>query len=113
MAEALECYRRAAEADPMDAEAHIAAGAVHESQGRVAEALECYRRAAEALDKRQGGAAESMQGRSAESDLAGAGDTAGQALSRLHKRQGRLRDAGDVTRHIRNTRRGRGDGRKG
>ena len=34
-AEALESCRRAAEADPADAKAHIAAGAVHESQGHA------------------------------------------------------------------------------
>ena len=94
---------RAAEEDPAEPEAHIAAGAVHESQGRAAETLECYLRAAETLGRGQGAAP----------DPAGAGDTADQALDRLHKRQGRLRDAGDVTRHIRNMRRGRGDGRKG
>ena len=47
-AEALESYKRAAEADPADAEAHVAAGRVHMSQGRPDEALESYKRAAEA-----------------------------------------------------------------
>ena len=95
--EALESYRKAAEADPSYGEAHIAAGAVHESQGRAEEALVCYRKAAEAdiasgaPGGGQGGAAESVQGRSGAADPAGAGDTAGRALDRLHKKQGRLR----------------------
>ena len=88
---------RAAGTDPSHARLHIAAGAVHESQGQAAEALECYRKAAEADTASgapgggQDGAAESVQGRGTAPDPAGAGDMAGRALDRLHKKQGRLR----------------------
>ena len=147
--EALESYKRAAEADPTDAEAHVAAGAVHESQGRAAEAdpssveahvaagrvhmsqgraaeaLESYKRAAEAdpmdaegdmeagaLGKGQGGTAGPGPGRSAPADPAGAKELAGRARDRLLKRRGWLRDADDMTRHIKHSRRRQSDDRR-
>ena len=107
VAEALECYRKAAEADPADAEAHAAAGRVHESQGRAAEALEWYRKAADITTEARG------RGHDGTAEQAGAKESAGRARDRLLRKQSRLRDAGDMARHIRHTRRGRSDGRKG
>ena len=115
-AEALESYKRAAEADPSSAKVHIAAGAVHESQGRLSEALESYKRAAEsdpssagaytvagALDKGQDDTAGFRPGRNDAADPAGAKESAGRTRGRLLKKRGWLRDADDVTRHIKHS----------
>ena len=90
-AEALECYRRAAEADPSYAKAHIAASALNEGLDNLAESLSGY---------------------SAAADLEGAEGTISRARARLLKRRGRLRDADDMTRHIKDLKRGHRDDRR-
>ena len=121
-ADALDSYRLAAQADPSSARAHIAAGKIHESQGRPADALDSYRRAAVAdpsnvvahmaageINEGLDSLPESMAGYNAAAGIAGAEELAGGAQARVLKRQGRLRDEGDMIRHIKVSRWGQHD----
>ena len=97
---------------------------MHESQGRPAEALESYRRAAEAdpLDvegetesdalKGHGDTAEPGPGRGASANHVDAKESASRARGHLLKRRGWLRDADDMTRHIKHSRRRQSDDRR-
>ena len=89
-AEALESYRRAAEADPLDAEGETEA---------------------DAPGKGHGDTAGHGPGRSASADPESAKESASRARDRLLKRRGWLRDADDMTRHIKHSWRRQSDDR--
>ena len=100
----------------------MAAGKIHESEGRYVEALGSYRRAARAdpssaeahmaagaLNEGLDSLPESMAGYNAAAGIAGAEELVGGAQARVLKRQGRLSDEDDMIRHIKRSRRGQHD----